>query len=277
MITTYHQNLWRHLGEAQRDLSLLQRQEQLNLIYLISGDVHFAYQTTLNVTNFFRIPTDDIVCTSARDEKRIKTFLRALKSEKAIFQQNLKLLLLDGIEELDDSNIRNLDFLFQLTDRSSDLTSLIVVLIIRNSTSLFSPGLVTSSPDVNIRTSTVDSLSRWKMHFADYMTHPEVNFNGIGLSGRITRYSMQSILDKDHLKEEYLSWFHKKQSHCFTAETAYATNHCTICDLKLGYQEHAGFNCIEMTFSEAILLLISIFWFPMFARNIFHTWKTFFL
>lgn len=166
IVDAWASNLWKDSHDAVADVSRLYNGE--NLLYFVHGSVKFNMETVSNITQFFEIAARNVFCFSISEIARPSVVYEQLGSPST----QPKLVVLNDVHLIDDSNRKSLDLIFRFTDNSGEYKNTILVLFHESSVSSDSSAFTDAS---------------WKQHLTKFFNSDSMYINGQALTGRITR------------------------------------------------------------------------------------------
>lgn len=147
----------------------------------MENSIHFVYGNSdfvaTSINQYAAVSQDEgrytmKACLHADDLDSIKDFVEKCKK----VQRERKLLVLDNLQYVNEENIRNLDFIFRLSDHNRIIHNL--DLFLSSDKSLFSDSDETIPSNEGM----------WRTYLAGKFTNNVHNFNGIAFSGRIQQF-----------------------------------------------------------------------------------------
>lgn len=142
-----------------------------NNIYFVVGDDGYQATTFRQLLAAdSRVAHGSFQCFGMEERKAIHNYVKGLKFSKL---EQQKYLLFTNLHLIEESNIRQLDFVFRLADHNTPIKNLNLVFIADSRT--FEP--LETYPT---------KISHWREMIAKRFQSTEKHFNGIAFSGRIS-------------------------------------------------------------------------------------------
>lgn len=129
-------------------------------------------------------------CVQAEDASTISGFLSIAKKES-----NTKLLILDNFQHLNENNIRNLDFIFRLSDHSREIDNLDLYLLADKS--FFNDSCIAENKSKLKQ----GDETIWRSYLSQRFHSYSRSFNGIAFSGRIQHFGIQHFDSYDSSRD----------------------------------------------------------------------------
>lgn len=156
-----------------------------NRIHFVFGDNDFIAKSIAKSerSNQYRSQ----FCLHADDISAIKSYVD--NSKKDI---EPKLLILDNLHLLGDLNMRNLDFIFRLSDHHREINNLDIFLVVDNH-------FFDSGNDNILNESIFRSKDEivWRTYLSQRFNSKTSNFNGIAFSGRVQTFYIQDSVSAE--------------------------------------------------------------------------------
>jgi hypothetical protein len=147
--------------------------ERETVIYFLLGDNHQQFKDSLEIIRPDYFGLENVHCVSAVSKEKIDSSLQAFRSKA---KQGSKYLIVDDLEKVQVDDIRNLDFMFRLADRTNDISGLSVLLLSDYS---ILPKNIPSPSSIQLR-----EVVSERFHSVAH------NFNGIAFAGRISQFQI---------------------------------------------------------------------------------------
>lgn len=153
-------------------------------VYMIIGSTHYQADSAISLAKnlSLSLSNDSFLCASALDRASVHFGLDAWRRSKEETGFS-KLLLLRDLHRLDESNIKNLDFIFEVTDSYRRLKGLTVMLM---------SNYFDDNEDNRDWTQ-----NEWRDHAMTRFHSTEKSFNGVAFTGRIRKFLIGSRDSRD--------------------------------------------------------------------------------
>lgn len=157
-------------------------------VYMIVGTAHYQADSAINLAKNLSLSLnqDSFICVSASDRTSIYSGLETWRKSK-LENGFSRLLLLRDLHKLDESNIKNLDFIFEVTDSYRRVRAMTVMLM---------------SDYFDDNDSTEWTQNEWRDHVMTRFHSTEKRFNGVAFTGRIRKFLIAS---RQSNKEDFVA------------------------------------------------------------------------